>query len=151
MTCAGQKAKDAEIVNQSPLLCNKSQKVNDAELILSIVITPTSRDRKIEDTKFRAEDAIKKTRTNRIIKLSAKAKDAKKVLSNPQKTFSLKQSLEIENFIIQLTNLLGAWDEVNENIEVMTTQTREEMEPGYKDPLKILATRIILANAANQN
>ena len=33
----------------------------------------------------------------------------------------------------------------------MTTQTREETEPGHEDPLKILATRINLANAADQD
>ena len=89
-TRTGRKAKDAEIANQSPLPRNKSQKVNDAEPIPSIVTIPTSRDQKIDDTEFRTEDAMKKTCTGRIIKLSAKAKNAKKVLLNPQKTFPLE-------------------------------------------------------------
>ena len=83
LTRAGQKAKDAEIANQSPPPGNKGRKVNDAEPIPSIVSTPTSRNRKVEDAKSRAEDAIKKTRTGRIIKLSAKTKDAKEVSLNP--------------------------------------------------------------------
>lgn len=33
----------------------------------------------------------------------------------------------------------------------MTIQTREKTEPRYEDPLKILATRIDLTNAVNQN
>ena len=33
----------------------------------------------------------------------------------------------------------------------MTTQTRDKIELGHKDLLKILATRINMANAANQN
>ena len=82
-THAGQKAKNAKIVNQSPPPCNKGQKINDAEPILSVVITPTSKGQKIEDAKFRAEDAMKKTCTGCTIKLSAKAKDVKKVLLNP--------------------------------------------------------------------
>ena len=94
---------------------------------------------------------MKKTCTCRTIKLSAKAKDAKEVLSNFQKTFLLEQSSEITNLIVQWTNLLRAWDEDDENIEVMTTQTREETEPGHEDHLKILATRINLANAADQH
>ena len=108
LTCTGQKAKDAEIANNSLPPHNKGQKINNAEPIPSIVITPISRDQKVEDAKSRAEDAIKKTCTSRTITLSAKAKDVKKVLSNPQKTFLLKQSSKIENFIVQLPNFLGA-------------------------------------------
>ncbi|MCJ1346413.1 hypothetical protein MMC31_004629, partial [Peltigera leucophlebia] len=70
LTRAGQKAKDAEKAN------HKGQKVEDAE--------------------FRAEDAMKKICTCHTIKLSAKAKDVKEVPSNPQKTFLLEQSSEIE-------------------------------------------------------
>lgn len=87
MTCIGQKTKDAEIANQSSPPPNKAQKVNDIEPILSIVTTFTSRGRKVEDVKFCAKDAMKKTRTGRIIKLSTKAKDVKEVPSNSQKTF----------------------------------------------------------------
>lgn len=94
MICAGQKVKDAEITNQSPPPCNKSRKVNDAEPILSIVIIFTSKGQKFENAKFRAKDAMKKTCISRIIKLFAKAKDAKKVLSNPQKTFFFKTKLK---------------------------------------------------------
>lgn len=94
---------------------------------------------------------MKKTCIDRIMKLSAKAKDAKEVLSNPQKTFFLEQSLEIENLIVQLTNFLEVQDEDDKNIEVITTQTREKTKPGCKDLLKILATRINLVNAANQD
>lgn len=100
MICVGQKVKDTEIVNQSPPLCNKSRKVNDAEPILSIVIIFTSRCQKFENAKFRIKDAMKKTCISRIIKLFAKAKDAKKVLSNPQKTFFLEQSSKMKNFIL---------------------------------------------------
>lgn len=37
------------------------------------------------------------------------------------------------------------------NVEVMTTQAGEDTEPGHEDFLKILATRINLANAADQD
>ena len=63
----------------------------------------------------------------------------------------MEQSLEIENLIIQLMNLLGAWDQDDEKIKVITTQTREKTKPGHEDPLKILATRINLANSADQD
>ena len=86
---------------------------------------------------------MKKTRTGRTIKLSAKGKDAKEVPSNPQKTFSLKQRSEIKNLIVQLTNLLRAWDENYENVKIMTMPTREKTEPGHEDSLKILATGTI--------
>ena len=109
LTRVGRKAKDAEIANQSPPPRNKSPKVNDAEPIPSIVTTLTSRGQKVEDAEFCAEDAMKKTRTDRTIKLSVKAKDAKEVPSNLQKTFLLEQNLEIKNLIIQLTNFLGPW------------------------------------------
>lgn len=82
MTRTGRKAKDAEIANQSFCPCNKGQKINNTELIPTIVIILTSKSRKIEDTKFCAKDAMKKTCTSRIIKLFVKAKDAKKILSN---------------------------------------------------------------------
>ena len=150
-TRVGQKAKDAEKANQSPPPRNRGQKVNDAEPIPSIVTIPTSRGRKVDDAESRAEDAMKITRTGRTIKLSAKAKDAREGPSNPQKTFPLEQNSEIENLIIQLTNLLGAWNEDDENIEVMTTQTGQETEPGHEDPLKILATRINSPNVADQD
>lgn len=92
MTCINEKAKNAKIVNKSPFSCKKIRKVNDSKPILSIVITPTNRNQKVEDVKFHAKDAIKKTCTGHIIKLSIKAKDAKKILLNLQKTFFLKQS-----------------------------------------------------------
>lgn len=79
VTHIGQKAKEAEIVNNSPPPSNKGRKVNDVELIPSIVITLTSKDRMVEDAKFRTEDAMKKTRIGYIITLSVKAKDAIKV------------------------------------------------------------------------
>lgn len=82
LTCAGWKTKDVEIANQSLPPLNKSRKINDIESIPSIITTSTSRGQKIEDAKFRTEDAMKKTRIGRIIKLSAKDKDAKKVPSN---------------------------------------------------------------------
>lgn len=100
LTCVGQKAKVVEIANQSPPPCNKSQKVKDVELIPLIVTILTSRGRKVEDTELHAEDAMKKTHTSRTIKLSTKTKYAKKILSNPLKTFLLEQSLEIKNLII---------------------------------------------------
>lgn len=100
MICASQKVKDAEIANQSPSPCNKSRKVNDAEPILSLVIIFTSKGQKFENAKFRTKNAMKKTCISRIIKLFAKVKDAKKVPSNLQKTFFLKQSLKIKNFIL---------------------------------------------------
>lgn len=149
--CTEQKTKDAETINQSPLSCNKSQKINDTKPILLIVIISTSRSQKVDDTKFHNKDAIKKTRTNHTIKLFTKTKDVKKILLNSQKTFSLEQSLEIENLIFQLTNLLGVWNEDNKDIEVMTMQTREKIELGHKNLLKILTTRINLANATNHN
>ena len=82
--------------------------------------------------------------------MSAKAKDAKKVQSNPKKTFFLKQSSKIENFIIKLTNLLTTQNESNENIEVMIIQTKKETNLGHKDPLNIFAARIKLTNADDQ-
>lgn len=50
-----------------------------------------------------------------------------------------------------MTYFLEAWDENDKNIEVMTTQTRKKIEPKHKDPLKILAIRINLVNAADQD
>lgn len=90
MIFAGQKAKDPKKANQSLFPCNKGQKVNDTKPILSIVITPTNKGQKVDDAKFCTKDAIKKTYIGRIIRLSAKAKDVKKVLLNPQKTFLLE-------------------------------------------------------------
>ena len=46
---------------------------------------------------------------------------------------------------------MGAWNKNNKNIEVMITQIRIEIEQKHKDFLKILAARINLANAANQD
>lgn len=54
-----------------------------------MITIPTSKSQKIDDTKFRTKDAMKKTRTGRIIKLFAKSKDVKEVLFNPQKIFPL--------------------------------------------------------------
>lgn len=82
MTHVGQKAKDAKIANQSLLPCNKGQKVNNAELIPSIVIISTSRNQNVEDVKSHAKNAMKKTCTSLTIKLFAKGKDAKEVLLN---------------------------------------------------------------------
>lgn len=90
---------------------------------------------------------MKKTHTSCSIKLSAKVKDIKEITLNPQKTFFLEQNPKIKNLIFQLTNVLKAQDKDDENIEVMTTQTREEKELGYENPLKILVTKINLANA----
>lgn len=87
LTCIGQKTKDTEIANQSLPPPNKGRKINDVEPILSIITTFTSGGQKVEDAEFRAEDAMKKTRIGRIIKLFTKAKDVKKVPSNSQKTF----------------------------------------------------------------
>lgn len=75
MTCIGQKAKDAEIVNQFPSPYNKDQKLNNTEPIPLIITIPTSRSQKVEDAEFCTKNAIKKTRTSRTIKLFAKAKD----------------------------------------------------------------------------
>lgn len=178
-TRVGQKAINVE-ANQLPPSCNKSQKVIEAETIPSEVIPPTSRGRKVVDaesresamntsrgrkvvdaesrttdamntsrgqkvvdTESRAEIAMKKSRTGRIIKPSAKAKDA-------IRTSGEQQNSEIENLIVQLTSLLEAWDEDDEDISVNLTQT-EEQEPGHGDPLKILAIRINLANATDQD
>lgn len=71
----------------------------------------TSKDQKVIDTESHAEIAMIKSRTSRIIKLSAKAKDA-------IKTSREQPNSEIENLIIQLTNLLEAWDEDNKDISV---------------------------------
>ena len=67
---------------------------------------------------------IKKTRTGQVIKFFAKVKDVigmRDSSSNSGKVFPLEQSSEIENLIVQLTNLLGAWNENNENISVNLT------------------------------
>lgn len=113
-----------------------------------MVTTPISRSQKIDNVEFCTEDVIKKTCTSCIIKLSTKAKNAKKVPSNLQKTFFLEQSLKIKNLIIQLKNFLEAWDEDDKNIKVIIMQTREEIEPGHKDYFKILIAKINLANIA---
>lgn len=47
-----------------------------------------------------------------------------------------------------MTHLLGAWEEDNTN--AMASQA-EESESAQDDPLKILATRINLANAVDQD
>ena len=151
LTCIGRKVKDVEIANQFLPPCNKGQKVNDAKPISLIVTFPSSRGQKVEDAECCAEDVMKKTCTSRTIKFSGKAKNANKVSSNPQKTFPLEQSLEIKNFIVQLTNLFGAWNEDDEKIEIMIMQTREKTELKHEDPLKIFATRINLANAADED
>ena len=122
--------------------------------IPSKVATSISRGQKTIEAESRTEIAMKKTRTGCTIKPSAKAKDARderESPSNPQKTPPLEQSSEIENLIVQLTNLLGSWDVNDEGIEVRLTQTEEDTKPGYKDPLRILATRINLANAVDQD
>lgn len=82
MTCISQKAKNVEIANQSLFSYNKSWKVNDAKPILSIVTIFTNRGQKVDDIEFCAKDAMKKTCTDCIIKLFAKVKDMKAVLSN---------------------------------------------------------------------
>lgn len=78
-----------------------------------------------------------KTRTGRTVKLSAKASDARSPLGH--KSTPAEQSSEIEDLIVQLTHLLGAWEEDNTN--AMASQV-EESESAQDDPLKILATRI---------
>ena len=87
-----------------------------------------------------------KTRTDRTVKLSAKARDAR---SPPgQKSTPVEQSSEIEDLVVQLTHLLGAWEE--DNINAMATQA-EESESIQEDPLRILATKINSANAVDQD
>lgn len=84
----------------------------------------TSRDQKIVDAESRAEIAMKNTGTGRLIKPSAKAKDVigtTKGSSNSGKTSPSEQSSEIEDLVVQLTNLLEAWDENNEDISVNLT------------------------------
>lgn len=76
--CAGQKRKNADIANQSPLSYNNSQNINDIKPIPSIVTISTSKYQKFDNAQFHIDDAMKRTCINRIIKLSAKAKNAKK-------------------------------------------------------------------------
>ena len=102
----------------------------------------TSRSQKVVDAESYTESAMKKSHIGQIIKFSAKVKDF-------IETSGEQQNLEIKNLIIQLTNLLEAWEE-NEYISVNLTQIEEE-KSGHKDPLKILATKINLANATNQD
>lgn len=67
-----------------------------------------------------------------------------------KKTIPLEQSSEIEDLIVQLTHLFGAWDD-DEKTKVMTTQAEENSEPMHEDPLRILATKINTANAVDQD
>lgn len=142
---SGQKVLGAEKAKQSPLLRKRSRKVNDVEPIPSIVTT-SSRGRKVDDADSRAVDAMK-TRTGRTVKLSAKAKDARDPLY--QNSTPGEQSSEIEDLVVQLTHLLGAWEN-DDNIKVMSAQA-EESGPMHEDPLKILATKINSANAVDQD
>lgn len=136
------KVLDAEKAKQSSPPRKRSRKVNDAEAILSKVAT-SSRGKKVAYS--HTLDAMK-TRTGRTVKLSAKARDARSPLG--QKSTPAEQSSEIEDLIVQLTHLLGAWEEDNTN--AMASQV-EESESAQDDPLKILATRINLANAVDQD
>ena len=136
------KVLDAEKAKQSSPPRKRSQKVNDAEAIPSKVAT-SSRGKKVAYS--HTLDAMK-TRTGRTVKLSAKARDARSPLG--QKSTPAEQSSEIEDLIVQLTHLLGAWEEDNTN--AMASQV-EESESKQDDPLKILATRINLANAVDQD
>ena len=122
----------------------RSRKVDNAEAIPSKVTT-SSRGQKVDDAHSRAVDAMK-TRTGRTVKLSAKARDARSPLG--QKSTPAEQSSEIEDLIVQLTHLLGAWEE--DNINAMATQA-EESESIQEDPLRILATKINSANAVDQD
>lgn len=63
LTCtSGRKVLDVKKVKQSSLICKKSQKVDDAEIIPSILY---------------AENITTKTHTRRTIKLNAKAKEVR--------------------------------------------------------------------------
>lgn len=80
---SGQKILNIEIIKQSFLLCKKSQKVDNTEIIL-LEVTISYK--------------------GHMIKLFTKAQDAR-CLSG-QKLSIIEQNPEIENFIIELTQLL---------------------------------------------
>lgn len=59
--------------------------------------------------------------------------------------FPIEHSLEIENLIVQLITLLGNLDK-SPNVNI--TQSRKDPTPEEEgDPIRILATKINLANA----
>ena len=91
MICINQKGKDAKKAIHSSLPYNRGQNVNDAEPIPSIVTISTIRGQKVDNTEFYTEDAMKKTRTSRTIKLSAKAKDARE--DRPIEDLSIRAKL----------------------------------------------------------
>lgn len=76
---------------------------------------------------------MKKTCISYIIKLFAKIKNAKKILLDAQKIFFLEQSSKIQNFIVQLINILRAGDKNDNNTEVISMQTREKIKPRHEN------------------
>ena len=132
---------------------SRDEKIVDAKFRAEAAMN-MSRGPRVVDTESRAEVAMKKTCTGRIIKPFAKAKDAidtREDQSSLQKAPSPERISEIKNLIVQLTYLLEAWDKNDEDISANLTQTEEDTELGHDDPLRILATRINLANATDQD
>lgn len=86
LTCIGQKARDAKKANQSLFSFHKGRKVNDTELILSIVTTLNYKDRKVDNTKFCSKSATNIFCTSQTVKLFTKAKYIKKIHQTLGKT-----------------------------------------------------------------
>lgn len=110
---SAQKILDAEIAKQFSSAYKKMRKVDDTEIIPSKINT---------------------SRTGRMIKLSAKARDA-----------ITKQSPEVEDLIVKLTHLLQNWKDKT------ITPAWESENMQSDDFLVIMATRVYAANAADQD
>ena len=101
---------------------------------------------------------IVKERTSysgRIVKPTAKAKDVitlsssssqiQRTSSSPETLLTLDPSLEVDNLIIQLTELLDNWDSCEGPSAILTLAKNET------DPIKIFVIKIHFANAPDQD
>ena len=112
----------------------------------------TQLDREVENTEIAKE---RTSRSGRIVKPTAKAKDAIASSSSssriqgtspsPETLPMLDPSLEVDNLIIQMTELLDSWDSC-EGLSAMPTPPNDET-----DPIRIFVTKIHSANAPDQD
>lgn len=103
-----------------------------------------------------SEQYPQRSRTGRIVKLSAKAQEAM-IQANHQNPPAATKNAEVEKLIVQLTKILENWDE---GINVLAAQHEEEEDSQLhlqnnladndaEDPVVLLASKVYTVNAGD--
>lgn len=155
---SGQKADDTKNAKEPPatppcvdLMVGKNETLTEKP---KAPISTSRTDRTVKPT-AKAKDAMNSQATAPLSRKSQKTKTAESAKRpSTQRVPSLpQQSLEVEDLIVQLTNILDNWDN-DDSTNVMATHNQETSptnEPLEGDPIRIFASKIHSANAVDQD